>query len=541
MANRRAPNITVDDIDEITPTLIAQDPWPLEAFPDTVQQWVNAVCLHLGCHPVVFVLPLLATISGLIGTSGAVVWNGTVFALPIFVAVCAPSGSRKSAAFGMIYTALTNLQIVVNHHLFTQHEHQSPSRRTGTPPIQQIAFAGGTLNGLRNRITGQPDKKNSICMVYDELTSLLGWLGAGSNHDKSAVDIDIATLLTLFDGRQWHRELVNNRDVPPANDPADAAQQARPDGLVRPATGVSIATWGQPAVVVNNLCKPDYLGFWARWDVVMVGRRKLDNVSERQALNLGDVSLDAIVRRIYNAHSSAEEWTAYELDDEAAKEFHRLFQLVENELDSLNGGNEPEARVLGKTQGKILKYAAVLHVFLHCFQDAAVPFPTKIGASSVILADKLVRYANKNQRLCREQYAALRERKAAILQQERPAPTAGPAGAPRETGRFSMRAIDVQWRDPAKAMRIRGRILTARRLQQYGPKCASADAARKILQELAEYGLLTHDQASNRWIKVQLPTNLDNLATNQMRALNEMGIALNEYHELARETYSNQD
>ena len=113
---------------------------------------------------------------------------------------------------------------------------------------------------------------------------------------------------------------------------------------------------------------------------------------------------------------------------------------------ALNGGSEPEARVLGKTQGKILKYAAVLHVFLHCFQDPNQPFPTKIGASSVVLADKLVRYANKNQRLCREQYAALRERKAAIMLQERPPQTAGPAAAPRATGRFTMRAIDVQWR-----------------------------------------------------------------------------------------------
>ena len=40
---------------------------------------------------------------------------------------------------------------------------------------------------------------------------------------------------------------------------------------------------------------------------------------------------------------------------------------------------------------------------------------------------------------------------------------------------------------------------------------------------------------------MQLATNVDNVAANQIRALNEMGISLNEYHELARETYSNQD
>lgn len=538
MAARRN-TLSADDLDELMPELLNNDDeWPLSVFPADTIEWAVGYGSHLGCHPVVLMLPLLATIAGLIGTTGAMEWAGGIVAVPIFAMVCAPSGSRKSAAYNVISRALSQLERGVNTAAADAANANdlganNAGARRGAASPQRFAFGGGSFPALRQRLEAQPDGRRSMVVLYEEAVSLFSWMG-GLAHDQRAHDLDMATLLVLYDGHPWARELVGNAAAAgPAR--ADDLDQADGDG---PSTGVSIATFSQPATMLVQLGKSDQLGFWARWEIAIVGRCHIPDVAQRGHFEPA-VTVAALLQTVYNAHRGRD-LKRYTMDEEATGEFHRLFQQVEDQLQAFNGANEPEARVLGKLQGKILKLSVIVHVFLHAMAGTE-DIPLVIGASAVRIADALVHYHAATQIRARHLFVRFRDARNDAQAGNARAGDGGRANPVQQPVRIAnggMRAISQEWRDAAAALRQRGSFLTPRMIMQRAPHCRTAAAAVAVLQQLERQGLLTHEQHSRRWIKARFP-NDDVVLPNQRDGLHRMGISVADYVAAARPVYLN--
>ena len=539
---RRGFNLSADDLDELVPDVINGPEWPLDKFPANIANWAVKYSTALGCKPVVFLLPLLAAVASLIGTRGAVFWGNVVIASPLFVMVAAPSGSRKSAAFRVISRALHGLArtVTTTANAADAREPASPTRGGQAPA--QFVFEGGTFAALRHRLEQQPGNRRSMLGLYEEAVSLLSWMG-GLAHDQRAFELDLATLLVLFDGHPWSRELVTNGSSNQVGG-LDDTSATDPDERDRPATGVSLATWSQPALVLAQLGRPDHVGFWARWELCFTGRLYIENIMNREPFE-PSVTVDQLLATVYNAHRTG--FRRYTLTDAATTEYNRLFQLVENELDALQGYNEAEARILGKIQGKILKFAMAIHVLRHAL-DGREDITLLIDEDSVATADAVVRFHAQAQKTAREKYVSywLRRRAAATNNNNagnsgngNTAGGSGGAANPTITRTAAVRAIAPAWRRPAAIARIRGSRIRLRQARQRAHTADNVEAER-LLQRLVDYGLLTKEPHSNIWRKAQLSGNPDDLTPNQREALHEMGISLQDFRDGAREGYLEQ-
>lgn len=539
MAARRPVALGADDLDELVPELLNNETeWPLDQFPADLQDWANGYATALGCYPVVFMLPLLAAVAGLVGTSGALQWNGGLVAVSIFAVVCAPSGSRKSAAYQVISRALHALEANVTEAATNAANANGPV----APPSpsrnpQRFSFEGGTFAALRQRLEAQPDGRRSMLMLFEESISLLSWMG-GLAHDQRAYEQDMATLLVLYDGHPWARELVGNAAAGGAarNDERDGNGPTAREG---PATGVSVATWSQPAMLVLHLAKPDPLAFWARWEVVFVGRRHIANIAERPD-HQPAVTVEQLLAAVYNGHRG-QQLRRYTLSAEATTAYFALFQRVEDDINALNGQREPEARVLGKLQGKILKFAVLVHVLLHAFRGVE-DAPLEVSAESVRIADAVVRYHANTHVRARHAYLNFREARtaaqAAALAVGGASSNSNVPGGGARSLHMAMRAIAPQWRHAAAAIRQRGSFLTPRMLQQRAPHSRTAGEAEVVLDQLAAHGLVTRndDARSRRWVKAVL-ANEDAVLPNQRQALHHMGISIRDFMESAQAGY----
>ena len=101
-------------------------PFPMEALPPVVQEYVAASAEAIGCDPALVALPALATLAGAIGNSRAVVLKrGWIEPAVIWSTTVAESGGHKSPAFHAAVQPLMELQLdAYDQHKEAMEEHK---------------------------------------------------------------------------------------------------------------------------------------------------------------------------------------------------------------------------------------------------------------------------------------------------------------------------------------------------------------------------------------------------------------------------------
>ncbi len=177
------------------PRRIAEyQPFPVEALPVVVREYVDASAAAIGCDPALVALPALAVVAGCIGNSRAlqvkrkwlepaVVWSATV----------GYSGDRKSPAFGAAVDPLMHIQmdLIDEHHrdvarhneerIAWKKEKKEDRGDEPQPPDQAPEYVTGdaTIENVGELLRDNP---RGLLLARDELDA---WFQSFTRYKKS--------------------------------------------------------------------------------------------------------------------------------------------------------------------------------------------------------------------------------------------------------------------------------------------------------------------------------------------------------------------
>ncbi len=429
-------------------------PFPADALPETVGNYVMEAAGAIGCDPALVALPLLSALAGAVGTTTRIElkpgwWEPSV----IWTAIVGDSGTYKTPAMEAA-VQFSNERDGAEHRRFAEEQARYEAERQRhevelkrwqrkaagdppgkpTPPVdRRFLIADVTIEALAERLADNP---RGLFVARDELA---GWLDS-FNQYKGGKGADTAAWLSIH-------------GVLPIRVDRRGGDRKK---IYVPSAAVSIAGGIQPPVLSRSLGSLHFQdGLAARMLVAMPPK-------------------------------SPREWTEKSVPDGVAKSMGRIFdRLWASEGEDAGNGEiqprdlpmTPEARGawidfhnrhgqeltamtgdLAASWSKLEAYAARLSLVCHLAEWAAGAdvIPGPVGRASVEAGTTLVEWFNRD---TRRVYTALGESDE-----------------------------DRADREAAELIQRRGGAITARQLQQASRKYTTAEAADEALTRLARKG-----------------------------------------------------
>ena len=179
----------------------AAEPFPLDALPDPLKQFVMAASASFPCPPDFVALPCLAVAAGAIGRSVALQIKESWSESPsLYVAFCSPPGSTKSAALKVAIRPLMEIQedeldrhqLAVSVAKATKRSEDEARKKAGKaaetdlvlPKLLRTMVSDTTVEKLAVILSENP---RGVTMIHDELTAWLDGMGQykqGGGNDR---------------------------------------------------------------------------------------------------------------------------------------------------------------------------------------------------------------------------------------------------------------------------------------------------------------------------------------------------------------------
>jgi DNA polymerase I-like protein with 3'-5' exonuclease and polymerase domains len=225
-------------------------PFPVDALPSPVREYVEQGALALGCDPAFIALPVLAAVAGLIGFTRVVrpkrTWRVSSV---LWTLVIADSGSLKTPAFRLATDHLFTMQRRLDQEYkrelaefveaserwkaaakdFKDGEGEDPGDKPEPPASRTLFTSDATIEAIAELIGDNP---RGLLVACDELA---GWLGSFARYKGQAGGTDLPRWLSMHSagGFAYHRKTGDKRRI------------------VVPNAAVSIAGGIQPGIVAR--------------------------------------------------------------------------------------------------------------------------------------------------------------------------------------------------------------------------------------------------------------------------------------------------
>ena len=430
-------------------------PFPVEALPAPLAEYVRQGALALGCDPAYLALPVLAVAAGLIGYTRVLRLKRTWRAPSVLWAlVIADSGSLKTPAFRLATDYLFKLQRRIDREYqremaaYTQaiEEHRAKAKeakeqKTDPPtepeePVRRTLFTSdATIEAIAELIGDNP---RGLIVSCDELA---GWLGSFARYKGKAGGTDLQRWLSMHSagGFAYHRRTGDKRRI------------------VVPNAAVSVCGGIQPGILANVMGDEFLAAGLAARLLLAMPPRPVKSWSEKEIHPDVEQSfqhtLDALLALNFGRDGEGEQTPhVLHLSLEAKTVWVAWYDAWAREQSAAEG---ELAAALAKLEEAAARFALVHHVVSHVArgEDDLVPVEVESVEAGVTLARWFAAEA-------RRVYASLTE-----------------SGEERDTRRL------VEW------IRSRGGKTTAQHLQNSNSKkFPTSEAANEALNALEEAG-----------------------------------------------------
>jgi hypothetical protein len=433
-------------------------PFPVEALPAPLMEYVRQGALALGCDPAYLALPCMAVAAGMIGFTRVLQIKRT-WRVPsaLWTLVIAESGSLKSPAHDLVTKYLFKLQ----KRLDAEYQRKlaeyvgakekwkaackAAEKGEGEPPgdepvepVGQTAFTSdATIEAIAELIGENP---RGLLVACDELA---GWLNSFTRYKGKAGGTDLPRWLSMHSagGFAYHRKTGDRRRI------------------VVPNAAVSIAGGIQPGILARVMAE-DFL------EAGLAGRL-LMSMPPRPAKKWTELEIDpdtenryhGLLDSLYRLQFDGDGPHVLKLSPEAKAAWVRWYNAWSSEQATVEG---PLAAAFSKLEEAAARIALVHHVVTHVDRCE-----TDLGPVEVESVEAGITLARWFAQEARRVYALLAE----------------------DEGQRNVRQL-------VDFIRARGGKITVRELQRAnGRKYHDAAAAEAALDSLVQAGL-------GRWVEV---------------------------------------
>ncbi|MHB9045654.1 MAG: YfjI family protein, partial [Pirellulales bacterium] len=452
-------------------------PFPVAVLPEPIGGFVRAAAKALGCDTSYVGLPILSALASAIGNSRRILLKPGWLEPPIlWTAIIGKSGTLKSPAMELALRPVRERQrrhfqehdaaMLEYEQALEEYEHAKRSKgggprpeRPARPICRRTWVDDLTTEGLA--VILQENLRGVLC-AKDELSA---WFGGFDRYAKGGKGSDAARWLEMYGGRS----LVIDRKTDRKTIRVERAAVCLTGGI-------------QPAILARALT-PEYFasGLAARvllacppvrakkWSEAVVPQEIIDQVG-------------AVFNRLYALDGTIDadgnqEPKVLALTREAKVEWVRFHDGHGREMSELD---DNEAALWSKLEGVVPRLALVIHLVRSASDDPLLRSHGQLDAQSILAAVELVRWFGHEGR--------------------------------RVYGMFAESEEDSSRRELVELVRRKGGVVTAREIQQTGPRLLRAPgAAETALEGLANAGYGTW-QSSPRGQRGQ-PTRRFVLAT----------------------------
>jgi hypothetical protein len=427
-------------------------PFPLDALPEPIRQYVGDAAAAIGCDPAFIAVPMLAAIAAAIGNTRRVKLkrNWTEPAV-IWAAVVAESGTHKSPCLELALAPVRQRQTDAFREwrdAINDYKKQDSEKRGKPPVCKRFLVSDTTVEALS---VIHQDTPRGLMLVRDELG---GWLGGMDAYRPKGKGGDVPHFLEMHRAGPLLIDRKSDRENP----------------IHIPNAAVSIAGTIQPETLRRALGREHFEdGLAARFLLTMPSRQRRQ-WSEREIGADVQKAVARVFSRLYGlgfdpAHNDYRP-TVLPLSKKAKDAWVAFYDAHASEQADLEGD-------LAAAWSKLEAYCARLALVIELVKWAALPppkgntladqlagsfGPDAVQSASIAAAVKLVGWFGHE---ARRVYAAL-----------------GDSDEERERRRL------VGW------IQARGGAVTARELQQYGHTRyrGSVEDADAALDQLAASG-----------------------------------------------------
>ncbi|MDX1965347.1 MAG: DUF3987 domain-containing protein [Pirellulales bacterium] len=193
--------------------LLGWEPFPVDALPGTVRDYVAAGAESIGCDPAFIALPMLAALGGLCGGAVRLRLKDSWHVSPsIWAVVVAESGSQKSPGWKLATAPLSAIErrlAIENQQAERAHEEQqmlyarnlrafhagklsSPGEQPSEPAPRRLVVADCTIEALAPILAANP---RGLLLSRDELN---GWLCGFDKYSNSRGGADASAWLSIY-------------------------------------------------------------------------------------------------------------------------------------------------------------------------------------------------------------------------------------------------------------------------------------------------------------------------------------------------------
>lgn len=333
-------------------------PFPIEALPTPLADFVAQGSSALGCDPAYLALPALGVVGGLLGSTRKLELKRTWQEPPvIWSLIVGDSGTRKSPAFRLATAPLYALQ----HRLNLEHQqalanHQTVNGDASEPteaPTERILFTTDTtIEALAEILDDNP---RGLVVVCDELTAWFGMFSRYQSGKQGGSDLGRWLSMHAAHGFAYHRKTGDHRRI------------------FVPQAAVSVTGGIQPGVLARALTREyQEAGLAARLLMAMPPRRantwntsdveeKVEQTYEQLLISLFALEESTIVHTLTPlAH---EGWVRF------YNEWNQQQQQVSGAL----------AAAYSKLEGYAARFALIHHVVSHV-QSGTIPLEVELPA-----------------------------------------------------------------------------------------------------------------------------------------------------------------
>lgn len=414
-------------------------PFPTDALPSPLREYVESSAHAIGCDPAYVALPLLSATAGAIGATCTIGLKGrwTEPAI-IWAAIVGESGTHKSPAMdaALAFTRAEQHEAMRDHREALRAHAESESDGPAPKPARYFT-TDTTTEALAGLLSDNP---RGLLVAVDELC---GWLGGFDRYNKGGGDAP--RWLELFGGRALLIDRKSSGTIYVARAVVSVCGSIQP-GALRRALGVARIEDGMAARLLYAM-PPRRRKRWTEAEPDLVASQQLGQVFGRLFRLRGETNPKG-------DDDPLQHW----LSDDGKRAWIAFYNAHAARSENLTG---PLAAAASKHEAYCARLALVIHRVRWAAGDPSLAHELAVDAESVNMAARLV-----------EWFAWEAERVYAMLDE-------GEA--------------DTRERELVEWIELRGGVVSVRDLTRGPRQYAKAEAARAALDALVRKGLAVWD------------------------------------------------
>jgi len=185
-------------------------PFPLDALPEPIHQYVAEAAAAIGCDPAFIAVPMLAALAAAIGNTRRVeLKKGWTEPAVIWAAVVAESGTHKSPGLDVALAQVRQRQddaIKEWKQALVDYENQDPEERSERPVCERVLVSDTTVEALAPVLQDAP---RGVLLGRDELG---GWLNGMDAYKPRGKGGDVAHFLEMHRAGQLTVDRKSGRE-----------------------------------------------------------------------------------------------------------------------------------------------------------------------------------------------------------------------------------------------------------------------------------------------------------------------------------------